>query len=85
RSQISMFHQLQCLRTIREVYLIISQSTSDDTQYHFLLDCWDYLRQGILCAADSTLQPIDKTGSTGLGLWHSCKDSSILYDWVEKS
>jgi Mycotoxin biosynthesis protein UstYa len=55
RSQISMFHQLQCLRIIREVYLTISQSTSgrhefrnntgDDTQYHFLLDCWDYLRQ----------------------------------------
>jgi hypothetical protein len=42
--------------------------------------------QGILCSADTTIQPLnDDFQADGFGLWTECKDSSLLYEWASKS
>ncbi|XPS70259.1 hypothetical protein M3J07_002490 [Ascochyta lentis] len=67
---ISMFHQLHCLQLLRgklqrmlfpdnpltEEYAVHGDIASD----HYL-HCFDYLRQSILCLADDTLEPVNKT------------------------
>ncbi|KAF2205337.1 hypothetical protein GQ43DRAFT_362708, partial [Delitschia confertaspora ATCC 74209] len=48
--------------------------------------CFDYLRQSILCAADSNLEPVDfgLGGVTGWGSSRKCRDYSELVSWAEK-
>ncbi|EFR05193.1 hypothetical protein MGYG_08207 [Nannizzia gypsea CBS 118893] len=48
--------------------------------------CFDYLRQGLMCAADSTLEPVDTRlgGVTGWGDERVCRDYAALKDWAEK-
>lgn len=100
--RVSMFHQLQCLRDIRKQLKAMSISWdasralmsnrgwgSDYEQFGL---CFDYLRQGILCHADTTLNPVafnsewaDGKVVDGNILWHKCKDRNVLYGWAELS
>ncbi|KAF1731323.1 hypothetical protein CRV24_009403 [Beauveria bassiana] len=82
---VSMWHQLHCLNHIRAV-LVNGDDGSDHTGH-----CFHYLRQGILCAADTTLE----SGGTsmtlangdkvapGVGTVHTCRDWRQVYDWME--
>jgi hypothetical protein len=47
--------------------------------------CFDYLRQGILCSADSTIEPgVDTVnGFLGAGFPRQCRDFGELQDWAE--
>ena len=100
--RVSMFHQLQCLRDIRKQLEAMSRSW--DASKHFMRNrgygsdyeqmglCFDYLRQGILCHADTTLNPVafndewdDGKVVDGNILWHKCKDREILYNWADMS
>lgn len=49
---------------------------------HHVAHCFDYIRQGILCAGDTTIE-----GHTGLGEgWgstHQCKDIEAIKQWVD--
>jgi Mycotoxin biosynthesis protein UstYa len=53
-------------------------------------DCFDYLRQSILCHADSTLEPflesdgvtLTTQGSSGWGVQHKCRLFDQLRAWV---
>jgi len=83
---VSMWHQIHCLNHIRTV-LINGDDGSDHTEH-----CFHYLRQGILCAADTTLEP----GGTGMVLpngdkvaptapvTHTCRDWKQVYDYLEE-
>ncbi|CAJ2508451.1 Uu.00g134770.m01.CDS01 [Anthostomella pinea] len=96
----AMFHQLKCLRDIRTEFIAIGRSGREarrfmsergqGSDYEKVAYCFDYIRQSILCHADTTLHPVAQlTPETkiidGNALWHQCRDSSVLYDWAYKS
>lgn len=69
-----------------------SHETEDRTHTHdahnaHLLHCFDYLRQGIMCAADSTLELVDVDGTStdGWGSTHECRDFDALFEWAESN
>jgi hypothetical protein len=81
---VTMWHQLHCLNHIRTLI-----SAGDDGSDH-TLHCFRYLRQGILCNADPTLEPwtrpsFDVEGREifpGDGVTHTCKNFQHIYDWT---
>lgn len=52
------------------------------------LHCFDYLRESITCAADSSLEPFLPgtmgNGIDGFGSIHQCRDFKRLFDWSER-
>ena len=52
-----------------------------------LLHCFDYLRQDIMCAADSILELVDVDGTStdGWGSTHQCRDFDALFEWAESN
>lgn len=86
---VSMYRQLACLDAIRRSHLFLYARRSNSSQTPFLLkeaeSCFGYLRQIILCTADTTLEPsipvhdmnnVVQTDASGLGEFHRC------YDWT---
>ncbi|KAH7921604.1 hypothetical protein BV22DRAFT_721338 [Leucogyrophana mollusca] len=80
---ISMFHQMHCLLIIRKAVI---EKDSADALTHY---CLDSLRQSILCASDTTLDPLDVdddngklTATDGVGVVHVCRDWEKVYDYV---
>ncbi|KAF5857327.1 hypothetical protein ETB97_005942 [Aspergillus alliaceus] len=82
---VSMWHQMHCLNHIRAV--LVNEDNRSDHMAH----CFHYLRQGILCAADTTLESGgtsmdlangDKV-ATGAGTVHTCRDWRQVHDWME--
>lgn len=49
--------------------------------------CWDYLRQGLMCNADVTLEWAQYGGplDTGWGYQHQCKDWNAIMAWMENN
>ncbi|KAF8573443.1 hypothetical protein K439DRAFT_1375421 [Ramaria rubella] len=83
---VSMFHQLHCLRYLRQALV-----TADDpfaTISHGQ-HCLNYLRQAILCQPDLTLE--DPTWRDSgwwpgkLGATHTCRDWGQVYEEMEKN
>jgi hypothetical protein len=82
---VSMWHQLHCLNHLRKV-LTRGDDGSDHTEH-----CFHYLRQGILCAADTTLEPggpamllaDGQLVATGGNVTHTCRDWKLVYEWME--
>lgn len=87
---ISLFHQLHCLKHIRNHYYLSKASlTSNNTdaiqtmllrpQEDHVHHCFDYLRQGLMCAGDLTLEwPREEADGSrfavdGWGITHECK------------
>ncbi|KAK6391307.1 hypothetical protein LTR81_026780 [Elasticomyces elasticus] len=82
----AVFHQLHCLSIITTA-LGTSQAewkAMDDFTVEHRAHCVEYLRQSIICNADTTLE--GETGSwttsTGWGQTHSCVDYEALLDWA---
>lgn len=84
---VAMFHELHCLRAIREVMEHGWDSIDNKRQGH-IHHCYNYLRQYILCAADTTLEAGDfaernittkRTGAT-----HTCVDWRPSYDMMDQ-
>ncbi|KAF5364810.1 hypothetical protein D9758_009350 [Tetrapyrgos nigripes] len=83
---VSMWHQVHCLSHIRSLI-----SKGDDGSEH-TEHCFHYLRQGILCNADPTLEPrsrqsFDLNGKEifpGDEVTHTCKDFQYIYEWTMK-
>ncbi|CAF9908069.1 MAG: hypothetical protein ALECFALPRED_004213 [Alectoria fallacina] len=90
-SVLSAFHQLHCLYTVRRAFY--SNSTIEDELEAFDLGkerkphvahCFDYLRQGILCSADSSMPAVDTVnGFLGAGFPRQCRDFEELKGWAE--
>ena len=49
--------------------------------YH-IAHCFDYIRQGILCAGDTTIEGQTEYGE-GWGSNHQCKDIRAIQEWVD--
>ncbi|KAG1735271.1 uncharacterized protein EDB91DRAFT_1295469, partial [Suillus paluster] len=77
---VSMFHQIHCLQMIRLALI----NGPDDHSGH----CLNFLRQAILCNADTTLDPLFvdpdgmMTGTDGLGVTHVCRDWTQVYAYI---
>ena len=88
---ISSFHQLHCLSKLQLLVTSLLQRTvlRDEklaTAYH-VSHCVDYLRQGIMCAADRTLEGPDMVAEQnesplrGWGVQHICQSWDNLIEW----
>jgi len=53
---------------------------------HHIRHCFDYLRQALMCAADTNLEVIDWKigGSTGWGFERQCRNYDEVVAWAEK-
>ncbi|KAF1988853.1 hypothetical protein K402DRAFT_419196 [Aulographum hederae CBS 113979] len=98
RSKIAMFHQLECLAHLRSaVQMLRSPSgTPDHTPLSYTTSCLDYLRNSILCHADSTVEPaaakytyhsssVSRAPAhshvfSGNGVKRTCASSASLYE-----
>ncbi|KAK3400716.1 hypothetical protein B0T20DRAFT_151705 [Sordaria brevicollis] len=86
-AMITVFHQLHCLYMTRAGYFAAKSGSLDEINTPHLMHCWDYLRQGIMCNADTTLEwiyPPDETGSTGWGYQHTCRNFQAVFEWAER-
>ncbi|RPD74899.1 hypothetical protein L226DRAFT_68182 [Lentinus tigrinus ALCF2SS1-7] len=79
---ITMFHELHCLRMINRAF----SKMPGATVYH-IKHCLNYIRQGVLCDPDLTLEPgnfeerdfeVERVGGT-----HMCLNWDPLYEWVD--
>ncbi|KAJ5578187.1 uncharacterized protein N7459_007151 [Penicillium hispanicum] len=88
----SITHQLHCLGMLRSA--LVAYRKGDEPMDHdakHLTHCLNYIRQGILCAGDTTLEPASgkvvingelTTTFTGEGAVHQCKDWSSVKDFL---
>lgn len=87
---LSMYHQMHCLDAMRFAYAAAKSGTltfpgNGTGVDHHMNHCLTYLREGILCAADTTLERSSVQnkdgrldhGATGMGMTHKC------HDWVQ--
>ncbi|TDL29999.1 hypothetical protein BD410DRAFT_759159 [Rickenella mellea] len=83
---VSMFHQLHCLRLIRNALVAPDDPLSSIYHSHH---CLNYIRQMALCSPDLTLEPfdpldrdfdVDKIGAT-----HVCRDWSAVYTEMSRN
>ncbi|KAJ6584054.1 hypothetical protein DFH09DRAFT_1359971 [Mycena vulgaris] len=76
---IAMFHQMHCLQRIRTA--LVQGDPGHHTRH-----CLNLLRQTVLCASDTTLDPLNSAkGTDGLGIVHVCRDWQKVYDFVEEN
>ncbi|CAA7265028.1 unnamed protein product [Cyclocybe aegerita] len=85
---VAMFHELHCLRSIREVIDQGWDTLSKGGKAH-ILHCYNYLRQYTLCRADVTLEPGDFTlrnfTKERTGATHTCVDWVPAYNFMRDS
>ncbi|KAF8966655.1 hypothetical protein BDZ97DRAFT_1807354 [Flammula alnicola] len=78
---LSMYHQLHCLDVMRHAF-----ATAKAGVLHHVSHCLVYLREMVLCASDTTLEPADSVehlGSTGDNVIHKCRDWTQIRGVVE--
>lgn len=53
---------------------------------HHIRHCFDYLRQALMCAADTNLELVDFRlgGATGFGCQRTCRNFQAVKDWSER-
>ncbi|KIM96901.1 hypothetical protein OIDMADRAFT_32797 [Oidiodendron maius Zn] len=94
---IAAFHQLHCLFLIYADFRRALSGKLTHQDAHVLQNghsshCFDYLRESIICAADSALEPFRSpfdggtqgNGVDGFGTVHQCRDFKQLFEWGEK-
>lgn len=72
----TVYHQLHCLKKLQKAFANMTTATPEDGAVAGMHaeHCFDYLRQGILCAGDSTLEGPDPEGTLlGYGFSHMCR------------
>ncbi|OAL02085.1 hypothetical protein IQ06DRAFT_376278 [Phaeosphaeriaceae sp. SRC1lsM3a] len=80
----SVFHQLHCLSYLAE-YFQRGYGGHEMTKEvsHHTAHCFNYIRQGITCNADITLEGKTDAGP-GEGSEHECVDYDALLEWANK-
>jgi hypothetical protein len=86
---VSLFHQMRCLNIIRESLAeVYADLSSKPAISHEALTrhCMNYLRQMILCRADTRLEPVRSNIGRGIAMsevTHTCLDWSVVYEAAE--
>ncbi|KAI0541842.1 hypothetical protein GGR58DRAFT_389050 [Xylaria digitata] len=80
----SVFHQLHCLSYIVDHYQrgYASANLTEEVAHHSV-HCFDYLRQSIMCAADTNLEG-DTEAGPGWGSDHQCADYDAVLAWANQ-
>ncbi|ORY68483.1 uncharacterized protein BCR38DRAFT_335827 [Pseudomassariella vexata] len=86
----SVTHQLHCLWAIVQTYsgLKSNHTLPDDHHWH-MIHCFSYLRQTIMCCADTAIEGLETTfpdhngGSDGWDSKHVCKDYGQVKAYLE--
>ncbi|KAF4823652.1 Oxidase ustYa [Colletotrichum siamense] len=86
KARLSVFHQLHCLYIARDAFVHARDGHLERVHVDHLSDCWDYLRQGIMCAGDATLEwkHANASDGEGWGYQHMCKDYALLFMFAEQ-
>ncbi|KFX97708.1 hypothetical protein O988_04725 [Pseudogymnoascus sp. VKM F-3808] len=80
---LSVFHQLHCLSYLAVAFQTAFTDTKPTNEVAFhSVHCFDYIRQAILCNADTSLE--GDTGHPGWGGVHQCKDIDKLREWANQ-
>ncbi|GAP88900.1 hypothetical protein SAMD00023353_1700350 [Rosellinia necatrix] len=81
----AVFHQLHCLSYVVDHYQrgYAGANLTEEVAHHSA-HCFDYLRQSILCAADTNLEGETEAGP-GWGSDHQCTDYDALLDWANEN
>ena len=92
---VSVFHQLHCLRALRDTVreLKTGQPAREWGGPDHLEHCLDYIRQGLMCSADTTIEwPVFVKGGfgsdgpiTGEGIAHQCRDWNAVREFGMKT
>ncbi|KAF2179743.1 hypothetical protein K469DRAFT_741531 [Zopfia rhizophila CBS 207.26] len=78
----SVFHQLHCLSYLAEHFQQgYGGIELEDEVAHHSAHCFNYLRQGIMCAGDTTLEGETDAGP-GEGSVHECVDYDAVLEWA---
>ncbi|KDR68847.1 hypothetical protein GALMADRAFT_77954 [Galerina marginata CBS 339.88] len=94
---LSMYHQLHCLDAMRYAYVAAKTGNiafpGNGTGFdHHMNHCLTYLREAVLCAADTTLersetyitpQGVTDRGATGMGMVHQCRNWVQVREYLE--
>jgi hypothetical protein len=91
RFAVGMYHQLHCLDVFRVSYANAKARAmvwpGNGTGYdHHIEHCLVYMREMVLCHADSTLIPTmegNSDSASSIGVTHRCQDWTQLRNWVE--
>ncbi|EED16369.1 conserved hypothetical protein [Talaromyces stipitatus ATCC 10500] len=101
-ANIAVFHQLHCLHTLRVGYytklyqlnVLNGINTSKSFDEHMAITpedvhmrhCFDYLRQALMCAADTNLEKVSPEThiTTGWGSDKVCRDYWRIFAWAEQ-
>ncbi|KAL7623651.1 hypothetical protein AAE478_005203 [Parahypoxylon ruwenzoriense] len=86
----SATHQLHCLFAIVQTYSGLSSGHEipDDHHWH-MIHCFDYMRQAIMCSADTALEGLETTfpdhngGSDGWDSKHVCRSWDDVKSYLE--
>ncbi|KAI1181946.1 hypothetical protein F5B17DRAFT_227119 [Nemania serpens] len=80
----SVFHQLHCLSYIVDHYQrgYAGANLTEEVAHHSA-HCFDYLRQSIMCAADTNLEGETEAGP-GWGSDHTCADYDAVLAWANE-
>ncbi|KAK5732120.1 hypothetical protein LTR17_010828 [Elasticomyces elasticus] len=85
---VSGLHQLHCLSTIMDSYAQLRQGKDQTELGYHIAHCFDYLRQGIICAGDSTLEGNNSMKYPGVeipwGTSHRCADWGAILEWADE-
>ena len=86
---LSMYHQLHCLDVIRVNFILNGTGAAGHIEH-----CLQYLKQTVLCSADTTLEitvlkrrkngQLSK-GGVSEGSVHRCRDWKVVENWIEST
>jgi hypothetical protein len=91
---VSMYHQLHCLNGFRRLTVAAKNGTMTQHNVDHAVHCLSYLRQLLLCQADTALEPArlattvtgGKTQAVyGEGTTHQCRDWTQVRGFVENN
>ncbi|KAH7412779.1 hypothetical protein BKA64DRAFT_770533 [Cadophora sp. MPI-SDFR-AT-0126] len=97
---VSMYHQLHCLMMIRTLYwqalrgdrnLKMVENDGLEEEMGHVNHCFDYIRQGIMCAGDMSIEAAADEGNgegphiSGIGMRHDCKSWEASRTWMDEN
>ncbi|OAG22752.1 hypothetical protein CC77DRAFT_1059630 [Alternaria alternata] len=93
-ASIAVFHELHCLNMLRQAFWASvdgklaemgdeSREKNHRTSHHHVRHCFEYLRQSLICLADSNLEMMNYTarGISGWQTERTCRNFEELSDW----
>ena len=91
---LAVFHQMHCLYHMQAymdtlaMQIRAGNMTLDEHKLKHNDHCFNYLRNAVMCAADTTLEPREEEeGSKGVipgeGVAHTCRDWTQVDNWTE--